>query len=242
MNVPAKVFEDAVAALDGFARVDNPALLAGDVGKNHVRHGSSSKPHESSPEHASELLRRHEDSLVTLGCGDPSAIVGEGATGHEQVDMGVPFKCTRPSVQHGEGADVTAEVRWVTAQDCKCLVGCPEEHRQQLSLVTANNEAQLFREREHHVKVRNRQKQIALFRDPLVGARSSALGTSSIVARVVLEVTRATGLAFGEMSTEGRCSAAGNVLERTGMAGQHGVAKALEVVRPVSTHHFDQAG
>jgi len=110
-----------------------------------------------------------------------------------------------------------------------------------LSLVTANNEAQLLRKREHDVEVRHGQKQIALLLDPRVRARTSALGTRSIVARVKLDVTRSTGLTFGEVSTKGGCSTASDISERAGVAGQHGAAESPEVLRPVSTHHVDHA-
>jgi len=67
MNVPPQVFENAVAALDGLSRINNPALVGTDIGETHAGQGSPSQMHESTPEQASERLRRHEDSLATLG-------------------------------------------------------------------------------------------------------------------------------------------------------------------------------
>lgn len=77
--------------------------------------------------------------------------------------------------------------------------------------------------------------------DPLVGARTPTLRTCAIVARVVLDVTRTTGLTFGNVSAKRGCSTTSDVPERASMAGQHGLTKACQVAGPVSTHHVDQA-
>jgi hypothetical protein len=158
MNISPEVLEDAVAALNDFLAVHNPTLRTTNVGKIHTGRGSPRQPHESTPEQASQLLRRHQHSLVPLRCRDPLSVVGERTTGHEHVDVGMPLESSCPRMQYSESANAPTEVLWITAQSRQCLESGPKEHGQQLPLVTTNQETKLFGQREHHVEVRHRQK------------------------------------------------------------------------------------
>jgi hypothetical protein len=144
MNVSPEVLKDAVAALNGFLAVNNPAFCTADVGKIDTRRGSPRLPHESSPEQASQLLRRHEDPFVPLRCRDPPSVVGERTTGHEHVDVGMPLESSCPRMQYSQSANAPTEVLWITAQSRQCLERGPKEHGQQLPLVATNQEAKLF--------------------------------------------------------------------------------------------------
>jgi len=192
MYVATEVFEHPIATLNGLLAVYDPTFLAGDVGKGDVRGRPASEPHKPSPKQASELLRGNEDALVSFGCGDPLAIIAERSTCNEHVDVGMPFERSRPRVQDRKSRDTATEMLWVTTQGCQGVECRPEEHGQQLTLVTTNNEPKLLGQSEDDMEVGHGEKQLTLLLKPLVGAHSPALRARPIVARVVLEVTSST--------------------------------------------------
>lgn len=128
MNIASKVLEDAIATLNNLLTMDDPALLAGDVGEHDIGCGSPSQPHELSPEQACKLLRRHEHPLVSFWRSDPLAIVGERTTRHEHVDMGVPFESSRPGVQDCKSTNAPTELLWIATEDRQRFERRPEEH------------------------------------------------------------------------------------------------------------------
>lgn len=85
----------------------------------------------------------------------PLTVIREGAAGDEHVDMGMPLEGAGPSVQHSESCNAATKISSVTAQGCKRVKCRLEKHRQQLTLVAADDESELVGQSEDDVEVRH---------------------------------------------------------------------------------------
>src|ERR1700728_85795 len=89
-----------------------------------------------------------------------------------------------PGVQHGKEADGSAEVSGVSGDGEQSFRSCLKQDGIDLSRVLKCQAADLLREREHDVEVRNRQQLRLPIGEPLGAGRGLALGAVAITTRV----------------------------------------------------------
>jgi hypothetical protein len=103
--------------------------------------------------------------------------------------------------------------------------------------VAPDNEPQLGRHREYHVKVRRWQQQLTLLLKPRGSAVRAALPAGAISTRMVLLVLRATGFARNDVATHVGCAAPCNIAQGTSLTWQHSSTEPCQVIRPVPANH-----
>jgi hypothetical protein len=113
----------------------------------------------------------------------------------------VPLESTSPGVEDGERADAPAEPARVGAERRERIECGAEEDAEQGALMLAHGSAQLRREREDDMEVRNGQEQRALALRPLGGGIVAATRASAVVAGMKEQMLPSTHGALGEVAT-----------------------------------------
>jgi hypothetical protein len=140
MNVPPQVLEHTVRAMDDRFGKHYPTLVPWDVGKLDGGQRTSSEVKESSTEVLGQCAYGHEETFAARGRGKPCApISGKGASGHEHVDVGVPFEGTCPCMEHGERADLAACPTGVFAQSREGIERGTRQYGQERALMRAHH-------------------------------------------------------------------------------------------------------
>lgn len=112
-----------------------------------------------------------------------------------------------PSVQHGEEADGGAEVSGVSSDGEQSFGSGLKQNGVNPSRVLKRQAADLLRQSEHDVEVRNGQELRLPFGEPLGARGGLALGATAIAARVEYFDAMSTPVALIEMSAQDRCPA-----------------------------------
>lgn len=234
MDVAAEIVENDLCASDGLGEHD-PTLVPRNIGQDLT--GSASEVEEVSAEVFGESEHGDEERLLPSGWVEPGlAIGGQAAGGQEHVHVGMPLEGAGPGVQHGEGADLSAEPARVGAKCGERVEGSAKQDGQELPLVRANDSAQLRGQSEDDVEVRHRQEQGALTLEPAASGVISTLGAGAVPARMVQQMRAAARGALGEVSAECTGATAQNGRQGTDVARQYGGAVAIEVVLPMPAH------
>ncbi len=202
MDVASEVVEHGGRASDGFGE-DDPALVPRDRRQPEGGHGPACEVEEAAAETLGQCGLGHEEGLIAMGRNEPGPTIGsEAARGHEQVDVRVPLESASPGVEDGERADVSAEPVRVGTQCGERVERGAEEGAEQSALMLAHGAAQLRREREDDMEVRNGQEQLALALHPLAGGIVAATRASAVVAGMKEYVLASAHGAHGEVATE----------------------------------------
>ena len=157
-------------------------------------------------EQPAEEPREHADRQEEAGpAGDPSrAIERQSAARHDAMDVRMMVQVLAPGVEHGEEADLGAEMLGIGGDGAQRL-GCrPEQDGVDRLLVLEGDLGDRGRQREHDVEVRHRQQLGLPRRQPVGAGQALALRAMPVAARVVGErIEPAVGAAL-DMAAERR--------------------------------------
>src|SRR3984893_11157539 len=132
-------------------------------------------PEEEATEETGENRNRQE---VARSAGDPSRAVWRApAAGDDAMQMGMMQQSLTPSVQHGEEADLRAQVFGIGSDGAQGFGRRTEENAVDGCLVLIGNAGNLFRQRQDHVKILRVEKLGATVVQPLRPGERLALRT-----------------------------------------------------------------
>ena len=98
------------------------------------------------------------------------------------MNMRMMLQVLIPGMQHAEEADVCAEVPLVASYRQQRLGAGPKQQTVDLALVLQGQRRQLARQREHHVRIRDRQQFLSARFQPAVARIGLALRTMPVPA------------------------------------------------------------
>jgi len=181
--------------------------------REEVQHASGEGLFQIVQEQASEHPRQDPDRQEEpRSAGDPTLTVRrDPAAGDETVQMRVVHQVLSPGVQHGQEADLRAQMLGVGGDAAQCLRRRPEQDVVDHDLVLEGDDGDLVRHGEHDVEVRHVQQFCLTVREPLGACETLALGAVPAAARVVGDTLMAAIAAPLDVTAKGRGAA---VLDR----------------------------
>ena len=118
------------------------------------------------------------------------AVIGEGAPGHQSMEMEVGFQDLIPGMEDHDGTELTAQI--VAAKLEEGVTSGLKQQAQQETFITQNQRIELVRQGHHGVEVGCGQRLSPPGFDPVGLGYGLALGTVTISARVVGVAFKAT--------------------------------------------------
>ena len=94
------------------------------------------------PEPGAEAQRQHglrEEVALAFGADPAQAVGGEAAAGHDAMDVGMITQVARPGLEHGQAADLGAEIFVVASDVPQGTDTLPQEQRVEFLLVGADH-------------------------------------------------------------------------------------------------------
>src|SRR5580704_16785086 len=164
------------------------------------RVGIGKRCQEQPPERAGKHPHRQEEP--GLAAHPVRAVARYPATRHNHMDVRMVGHCRAPAVEHGGGADASAEMPGIGG-DREQRLGCRAE--QQVvddRLVLIGNRRDLGRQCEDHVEIADRQQIGLARRKPILRRRALTLWAIAVATRVVGDAAVATILAALDVPAE----------------------------------------
>ena len=198
VGVTAEVLEDVLRSAEGTFGVDHPRLRIQVVlevseirgvgqrgtGTNEVECSTVVQPGESLEEFAAEDLgHRLDREEIPAARRDPMSIAIEATGCHDAMGVGMEAQIAGPGVQYGGHSQLGTQPV-ATEVEQRARSGLQHEVVYLLG-VRAGQNAQLPRQREHHVEVLGRHDPLATLLDPPCLREALALWAVAIAARVV---------------------------------------------------------
>src|SRR5260370_15076847 len=155
---------------------------------------------EEPPEQAGKHPHRKEEA--GLAAYQARAVERYPAAWHDHMDVRVVGHCGAPAVEHGGGADASAEMPGIGGDRQQCLGGRAEQQVVDDRLVLVSDRSDLGRQREDDVEIADRQQIGLAGCEPIRRCRTLTLWAMSVTARVVSDAAVAAILAALDMPAE----------------------------------------
>ncbi len=166
--------------------------------------------------------------------GDPLRAVGrEAARRDEQMDVGMVEHRARPGVEHGETADLRADIARIGGQPLEGRRRAAQQHAVDDALVREREGAQRLRQGEGHEIVRAWQELRPLRLQPALGVRPVTRRAMPIAAGVIAEHLGIAVITLREVAAEVRSPARREIPEDARLAGEQPVLDVGAVRRAV---------
>jgi len=180
-----------------------------------------------------------EEVALPFGTDPAQAVGGEAAAGHHAMDVGVITQIARPSLEHGQEADVGTEILVVAGDVPQSAGAFSQEQRVETLLVGADHLPELGRHGEGDQVISHGQQLTSLAVAPLGGIGVTALGTGPVVAGVIGIVLLAA-VAAVELPAQGGGAAGQKGGDGAPMRGQEARAIFPLIRRPVPAQDCGQ--
>ena len=162
--------------------------------------GVGERGQEEPPEQAGQ--HPHRQQKAGLAAHPARAVERYPAARHDHVDVRVVGHRRAPAVEHGGGADASAEVLGIGGDRQQCLGGGAEQEVVDDRLVLVGDRGDLGRQREDDMEIADRQQIGLAGREPILRRRPLTLGAVAIAARVVGDAAVAAIFAALDMPAE----------------------------------------
>ena len=218
-DVRSQVLEGRAAVADRFA-VDDPVLFP-DGGRDIVGEARFLQGvEEFGLEDSGEGFDREQEVMVGR---QPGVMIGcQPTRGNEIVNVRMIGQVASPGVQDTDQAKLSADKTGILGQELRCSCGCAKEQVIDKCLVTAGEWAEGGGDGEGEHEVRDRQQEILLFLEPILGFIVLALWAMTVAAGVIAVLDLVAMRAGEGLSTQGRSTAQLN--------GAHSLTVAWEQV------------
>jgi hypothetical protein len=182
----------------------------------------------------------HRKKVLRIGREAEGAILTQGNSGDEVVNMGMIAQLTRPCVKDAEHAEITPEVALLSG----CVLQSPrtlgEEQIVAEPLVRAEDPAQLLWDRECDQEVADWQEPGRLFAQPLLTLSVTALVARTVATSMIGKAARAAVIAGIEAATLCRGVTAQDGIECVTVRARHPLAVFAKVGGTVTSDDVSQ--
>ena len=160
---------------------------------------------ESGQKNAAEAARENAHGQEETGAaGDPTvALGGEPAAGHDAMQVGVVAQIAAPAVQHGQKAELGAEVARVGGNLLEAVSGGAEEQAVQQAAVLQGERGEFGGQREHDMEVLAVEQFRAALGQPFGPGRALAFGAVAVATGAVADAAPAALVALFDLTAEG---------------------------------------
>jgi hypothetical protein len=211
--------------------VHDPFLFPNRGGDGASERGFVEGVEELGSEDPGESFHREKETMVSR---EPGKSIGcQCASRDEIVNMGMIGEVAAPGVQDAEHADLSTQEARVKCQELGGCGGGTEEQFIEEGLVAASDWAQSGREGEGEHEVRDRQEQVLLGLEPLLGSVVLAFRAVAVAAGMVA-VAQLVALGTGvELSAESVGAAVFDGVHGPAVRGEQVMGVLLAVGRAV---------
>ena len=239
MHVTPQITQDLFAALGGRLAVHHPVLIPQGLRKGQLGVGLARQGHEFSTEDPGQGL--HRDQVAFSG-GSPLPFCTQAAGRDQAMDMGMEDHGSAPGVQHGEQADLAADIVRIGRQFDQRFGRGFHQHPVEAFLVTAHQFPQYLGHGEDGVRIGDRQQFGLSLCQPARSVGRVALGTAAVTTGVIDRVPMSAMPALGQLAAETLGAAGRNIPQGATMAGQHAPTEPLQVVSAEAAEDVCQLG
>ena len=209
--------------------------------------GSELAPIQALPQAVEELAaedlgqRAHGEEEARVSRRDPAgAVRGQGASGHDAVEMEMEQEGLAPGVEDGRDAELSAQVLGIARRGLERLAGCGEEQVVEEAGPPEGQAMELVGERKDDVEVGDGEEIGAPGLEPVLLGEELALGAVAVAAGVVDGAAVAAAVTRFEVAAQGGGAAGDDRAQDPLLLEAHRMEGA--VARPVPAHDLPEVG